>query len=369
MYRENICPSEFSLLRSEVLKKIHPITSIDDIAPSFSKRTHAGRELPSYFICYFLLVELLEFKYFGRYEKIAWSIPILYKDHIFSIEHRKLGLGLFAHSIEDRENEAAEIVKLINKGANKAKPYFESIAQKAVLTSELNVVNHHQILYSRFQFFLKKYKDSKTNHDLSKSKQKLSTKQESEWLALATLDAFFSWTEHIFIHFAILNCKITTGIDAADLFDNEWHEKFKIALNIKNSHIKSFFDQLIEIKRNLRNYLTHGAFGKKGEAFSFHSIIGAIPVYLHYQRNSDRFSIQDNLSFNDSFVIDLIEKFISFLWNEECIEKKYIESGLPLILSFTCDGKYSDAMQSEKDMNELIDYLECIFDQSANMDW
>ena len=155
----------------------------------------------------------------------------------------------------------------------------------------------------------------------------------------------------------------------ADLFDNEWHEKFKAALDIKNNHIKIFFDQLIEVRRQLRNYVTHGAFGKKGEAFSFHSNIGAIPVYLPHQRNSDRFSIQDNLSFNDSFIIDLVEKFIEFIWHEECIEKKYIESGLPLILTFACDGKYSNAMQSKKDMSELIDYLEYIFDQSANMDW
>jgi hypothetical protein len=46
---------------------------------------------------------------------------------------------------------------------------------------------------------------------------------------MAAIDAFFSWTEHIFIHIAILNSSITTGEDFAALSGAEWNVKFKRA--------------------------------------------------------------------------------------------------------------------------------------------
>jgi hypothetical protein len=39
-------------------------------------RTAAGHALPPYYLVYFLLVELLEFPFWGRFEKVAWSVPI-----------------------------------------------------------------------------------------------------------------------------------------------------------------------------------------------------------------------------------------------------------------------------------------------------
>jgi hypothetical protein len=50
------------------------------------------------------------------------------------------------------------------------------------------------------------------------------------WLALAAIDAFYAWTEHIFIHIAILQGRITTGTELADLAGAEWNVKFKHAL-------------------------------------------------------------------------------------------------------------------------------------------
>ena len=71
-------------------------------------------------------------------------------------------------------------------------------------------------------------------------------------MALSAVDAFFSWTEHIFIHMAILSGKVITGEDVANLADNEWPIKFKYAIDIDSEGTRPYYDQLVTVKRQLR---------------------------------------------------------------------------------------------------------------------
>src|SRR5262249_50696178 len=80
-----------------------------------AQRTNAGRDLPDYYLVYFLLVDLFGFKDLGKSEKIAWSVPIDFNGRAFLIEHRKMGLGVFAHDSEAEENAASQIVIQIRK--------------------------------------------------------------------------------------------------------------------------------------------------------------------------------------------------------------------------------------------------------------
>jgi hypothetical protein len=77
------------------------------------------------------------------------------------------------------------------------------------------------------------------------------------------------------------NC--VTGEDVATFAVANWDVKFKAALDINDPETKLFYDQLIIIRRQLRNFVAHGSFGKQGEAFSFHSGAGAVPVRLPHQ--------------------------------------------------------------------------------------
>src|SRR5262245_51476048 len=80
-------------------------------------RTKAGEQLPPYYLVYFLLVDLLGFPNLGRWEKIAWSVPVEFDDEAFLIDHRKFGIGLFARESVTGEAKAQEIVSLICKAA------------------------------------------------------------------------------------------------------------------------------------------------------------------------------------------------------------------------------------------------------------
>jgi hypothetical protein len=185
------------------------------------------------------------------------------------------------------------------------------------------------------------------------------------------IDAFFSWTEHIFIHIAILNSSITTGEDFAALSGAEWNVKFKRALDISDLTTKGYFDGLIEIRRQLRNFVAHGAFGKDGETLHFHSSAGAVPVLLDVTEKRVKFLLGEGLEFDPAYAFDAIEKFIGHLsTGSRKPAWLYIqEFGLPLIITMAQNGTYEKAMSSPEAMEQFALDLGTRMDNAANMDW
>ena len=183
--------------------------------------------------------------------------------------------------------------------------------------------------------------------------------QKSSWLALAAIDAFFAWTEHIFIHLAILQGRIATGEEVAKLAEAEWGVKFKCALDITDKVAKKHFDDLVTIRRQLRNFMAHGAFGKQSQAFSFHSSAGAVPVVLDQRSAKSRFSLTPELAFDDKNALATIEKFVAYLWSgrREPARLYIQESDLPLFLPMASNGTYAAAMATVDDMNAFVDRL------------
>ena len=227
---------KFKIIILELIKPIIPANKKTTTAVDFmfnAKRTKAGFKLPPYYIIYFLFIKLLKFKNLGRSEKTAWSIPIDYNGKLFLIEYRKMGLGLFAYDVIKEEKQAEEILSIINKASKKAEPYFNFIAQLKVNGSNLNVNNNSWQLRDRFEFFLSEYKKLSTVLEtVDDYSEEYTIKMQANWMALATIDAFFSWTEHIFIHIAILQGKLTTGKSVTDMAVSEWKSKYKLIFDI-----------------------------------------------------------------------------------------------------------------------------------------
>ncbi len=382
-------------LKNTVLNAIYPIKEADEntkVSKDFlftAQKTDAGRSLPPFQLVYFLLHDLLGFRDLGRFEKIAWSIPIEFNEKAFLIEHRKFGVGIFAGNFNQDEADAQQIVKLLHKAVKIAKPYFEWVASKAVSESKLNVKNRSDELYKRYLYFSDLYheknkqaKDQKNQVQKETRKTEYGTveiyhnpyyelKKNANWLAISTIDAFFSWTEHLFIHLAVVAKGISIGEEVANLAGVEWKEKFKNAISLDNKDAKKYFDELVLVRRQLRNFIAHGAFGKNGETFQFHSGAGAVSVLIPHQKEKNRFALSGELEFDEDSVLKLIDDFISYLWSSNISPAMYYvqESGLPTILTMAKDGTYSKAMKSREKMEELIEYLSSQFDRAANMDW
>lgn len=383
-------------MRKRALRALAPMkpADADTNAPKnfvfAATRTEAGRKLAPYYLVYFLLVDFLEFENLGRFEKVSWSIPIDYEGTAFLIEHRKFGCGVFAADLPAQEVQAAEIVKRVNKAVKLAEPYFDWRAKMAADASTLNVLNHARQLFERFDYFRTTYRAREAEAEARKHERHVKTitlqnggtgstisfpssalRREATWLALGAIESFFSWTEHIFIHIAILFAKVNTGTEVADLAERDWAHKFKLALPISDRDTKLFFDKLVIIRRQLRNAVAHGSFGKQGEAFQFHSTAGAVPLLLPHKRDKSAFRFGSSVDYVDEEALNTIDVFIDHLWSgDRAPAKLYIQdSGLPLILTMAKDGTYARAMASAEDMGEFLDYLHHQFDQAADMDW
>jgi hypothetical protein len=120
----------------------------------------------------------------------------------------------------------------------------------------------------------------------------------------------------------------------------------------------------------VRNFTAHGSFGKDGEAFRFHSATGAVPVLLDESVTGTRYSLVGYQAFSEGTAIELIAAFVEHLWNDvRRPARLYLESGLPVRLTFVADGTYDNAMESELRMQSLVDDLNLEIDRAENMDW
>ena len=328
---------------------------------------------------YFLLVDLLEFEHFGIHEKVAWSIPVDLDGETVFIEHRKLGLGIFIADGSCDESVAAEVVELINKGVRVARPYFDWRADQSLKGSNLNVTNDAVELFERFEYLASLFDDKLI--EAIEQRGKVVTKRlkgggisyslagyhlerEADWLALATIEGFFSWTEHVFVHLAILQGSCKTGLDVDELAGERWRDKFKKVLDITDPQVKHYYDDLVAMRSQVRNVEAHGSFGKNGEAFHFHSGAGAVPVMLPHLRNN---RTRDS-SAQDS--VKLAREFSDFLrTGPTATALIFLESGLDTRLSGAVNGEYKVALASEEDMRSFIEYREYIEDAYTNMDF
>jgi hypothetical protein len=388
-----LSPEEVQEIRDRTLRAIAPLKPAEKSQKYAvgDKRTKAGQELPQYYLVYFLLVDLLGFPHGGQWEKVAWTIAVDLDGHLALIEHRKMGLGIFSPATTEDEEIARRIVVLIKKGIKEAAPFFDDLAARAVQSSKLNVKNISSWLFQRYEYFRDQFMAKAAEAEARKKEVTVTPlesfsggtgrsysfpsfelRRKAGWLGVAAIEAFFGWTEHVLIHVAILQGKITTGDDVARLAAADWSEKIKTALDLTDPTTKALFDELLNIRRQIRNYMAHGAFGKEGEAFEFHSAAGAVPVMLTDRNGSDRFSLFGGPpSFDEGAAIETCEKFVDHLWSGALAPAKiYIQDAeFPIVLTFAKDGTYKHAMESEEEMEQFVEYWGREMDNAANMDW
>lgn len=227
------------------------------------------------------------------------------------MEHRKFGLGVFSAATPDDELAAEGIVRAVERGVKAATPFFDHLAAKAIEGSRLNVNNNTAWLFCRYEYLRDQFRERVSAEEARKNEvQKVEEmlpngtkithcsvirfviRREAAWLGIAAIDAFFSWTEHALIHIAILRGKLKTGDEVASLAAADWTDKIKTAIGFADLEFKSLYDELLAVRRQVRNYMAHGAFGKSGEAFTFHSGADAVPVNLTDLQGRDNFPME-----------------------------------------------------------------------------
>ncbi len=359
-------PNDFTLARNDFL--LNPYES------EFSSL------LPDGDLIYILFINFLEFKNLGRSEKISWSIPIDYQGKLFLLELRKSGLGLFMQDEIDDEKRSKEIICHINKAIKSYKPFLKDIKKNIFNTHEIILNNNFCNLFERYEYFQKSFKKIIKEYVLEHRKNKedviLSLSlylrpecREAQHIAIAMIYAFFDLTEHLFVLiYAISSKENIDGKEILRILKKNWKEKYIKIFNVEqNKEEKTFFDKLVLIRKELRNFIIHGSFGKNGEEFSFASSIGSVPMSLGCAKNSIR--ITDS-AFNIISVAKTLEQFINFLQSGKYqLAYLYVQSELPVSLKMHADGTYSNALQAFDNMKNLIDKMYYLREMHNNMDY
>ncbi|WP_133121828.1 hypothetical protein [Pleomorphomonas carboxyditropha] len=287
-------PPELEPVREAARRALGPVktatenTKADKNFLFNAQRTDAGRQLPAQHLVYFVLADLLGFRDLGRFEKLAWSIPVEFNGRAFLIEHRKFGVGVFAADTEKNEADAQQIVNHIHKAVKVARPFFDWLATKAVEESAVNVTNKSASLFDRFEFLRDTYQLKNSEAESRKGERivqagktkssdewqsisfpAMRLRTEAKWLGLAAIEAFFSWTEHVFIHIGILRGTLTSADEVARAAEADWATKFKLAFDLVDGRSKELYEELLKIRKELRNFVAHGSFGKQGGSVQF----------------------------------------------------------------------------------------------------
>jgi len=373
--------------KSNVLRAMSGISPPSEAARITGLHTvYKGIPHGDYYLIFLMMVDLLGYRYFGPFEKIAYGIPLEFEGLNYSVNYQKFGMRIECSEGGDGE----KVYKAIRKGIKAAKPYYLWRAEQASTSSDLNLESKCPKLWAKYQYLreqskmlLDKFETDKDKKKVVKGSSEDGTGQwtsisypayeyleQGRWMHEAAVDAFFAWCEQALVHTAILMGRLTNGKEIVDLLKGEFGPKCKLVLDLSLPDEKSAYDDISLLRNELRNFVAHGSFGKDGSAFTFHTATGAVPLKVLDNKSLSEFSFGGADARDWEADYQRIDAFVEQLWeNGRAPAKQYLEAGFPCILTFAANGTYSKAMASEADMEGFLEYLGRMMDDSANMDF
>ena len=332
-------------------------------------------------------LHLKKYEYGGRWEKVAWEIPIKYKGIPFLLSHRKFGFRILTTpACSECKETAIEAVKAINKAIPIAEKLIEPYIKSRIDKGYITLPNDYWILKSRYDYFremaessfrkAEKYKTSESYGEVFKH-----TKKASNYV-ITMIDAYFSLIEHAlvllkpFVRPEVIESNLSSYIGL------NWGKKYKVIFDINaDQKAKEHYDNLQNIKERYRNTLAHGNFQKKGSSMYVQmQNLGAIPMLLTKSKGTLHFSFNRFGEIDFSFygidetvyryICDTFDGFDSFLKKGATkYGMQYLESGLSVSFNNNSRQMYISAMKSDKEFKEFIEYESYMYDRAVNMDW
>jgi hypothetical protein len=368
-----------------------------------SKGTYTVREYrisqdPKYrvrdpYLIFIIFVQLKQYKFKGRDEKVAWTIPIKYKGEPFLLTLRKFGFQIIG---KKRKREITSLGREAMYKIYKSMPYAETLVQPAikqqVQAGKITLDNHYNEILGRYRFFKRKateefkkgakprYKTTTPNEDfggiiLVSTTTDLSAKNRMAGnnYGVAMLDSYFSMLEHLLVlMLPFIQNLDYQKIDVEEFLLQNWKEKIKFIIPLADPKAGKLFEQLLAIKENLRNPLTHGHFQKNGHSIFVHMPwVGAIPMNL--SKSEKHFTYSWNAIFPENFnsIVKCFEDFLEYLEKGETTlyAMKYIKSGLSIAFDKNSRERYLSAMADMSTFDSFLEYEMMDYTNAMNMDW
>lgn len=284
-----------------VIKEYTP-TKGEDIS-SFHNLLIKNYEIPSYIIAN-IFFKYLGFNNFGKDEKVWWHTFFTYKGVIFCIHDYKFGTWSINCKYKNEKeiilsNEIAGILKC---ASNLADEIVKQTCLDDINNKKFWIKNNYHELISLYEYY---------KHELkNKLKNKNSVRYTDEILykTIPVVISFYSFLEFFLDVVFAFSCK---DMSLKDFRNLSWQERFKLLINVEpGQKINPIYEDLVNIKKNFRNPITHGLGNETGLLVYSEYEGGLIPI--SYKLYNEKIELSF-CSFKEQDSLDILKTFDSFI--------------------------------------------------------
>ena len=337
------------------------------------------KALPPYSI-FLALVTFSNFPYYGRSEKIAWTVPVRFRGISYLISHQKFGLRIHPANPEDTnaELEAAMIDRLLH-AIRISDGLVKPLAEAQVAAGNVTIDNQGALYLGKYWFFRGKAEEcyatpgpTAAEDPLIAINRKLKADREGFFYASAALEAYFSYLEHLLV-LTLAYCDFDpTKENLVSFVSSFWAEKFKRIFDLtSDNEAERVYHSLLQIKEKFRNPLSHGGFDKDATTFHFHVPgLGALPMSLSRYAESIHYGFNPIVAVTFKEVCETLDRAEHFFENgTRRLEMRCVRSGMAVSFSERSRASYKDAIKSEENADAFIEDTLTAMDNATNMDW
>jgi len=356
----------------------------DDSIFSYKNISTGNYDPPAYVVA-FIFLYVLKFRNFGSFEKIWWHTYFQYKNTVFLIRDYKFGTW----SLEAKtDSEAAielvpEIIGKIRSAARHGDKILRSAFKAEIDKGQFYLNNGYGKLRSAYEFFLEETnaalavledfaaQESGKKHDLQEitenHNRRLHLQRIVSYRAIPLINAFFSLLEFILDVFYAFQQPPLSFFEFRKL---TWQDRFKAAISLEpGSPVVKLYEQLVNVKTQYRNPLTHGLTNESSLLVPF-PFAGLVPISYEHLSNTVHFGFIQISSASVRDTIKTFSEFLEVIANEEpyCYYVLYVNHGFPVPIAKKAVEQIRKEMTDYRSFEEYLQNRSLYEDAVTNRD-
>ncbi|MCL5770896.1 MAG: hypothetical protein M1479_01280 [Actinobacteria bacterium] len=306
---------------------------------SFSQKIY---DPPSYIID-ILFFNVLGCIDFGPFDKIRWHTYFSYKNVTFLIHDYKFGSTTIRYENNDSSKASVlkELLKKIQIASKLIDKELRTFLEEEIAKENFYIRNSYANLKSIYDFYKDKYiKTRKRIANLSQDKKSFSKdfndsinkelrlERECQYYMFSVVLSFFSLSEFLLISLLCFSEKKVNYIEFKNL---SWDERFIKIFNIdSNKTICKIYNELLEIRKEYRNPLSHGIWAQYEHLLVPLKNHGLLPISYEIIGKNMIFGIDKGISMNK--VLNTFNIFFKYLNSDQFYRMvvRYLEFSFPI---------------------------------------
>lgn len=319
----------------------------------------------------------------GRAEKLAWQLRFTFRGHRCALSLQKFGLRLYVDGDLDEESASQLVEELIRKLRSAMqvveRSVFAPFARAQLDAGNLTIRNqaHHlRGMYEHFRALAEQVREPQaTGRSLEDVMNAWSAERAEEqdrfFNAVAMVNAYFSWLEHILVLCRPLTPPRPAPDTLRDFIGKRWRDKFRDVFDVSQpGRAKSVHDALHDVAEEHKNTYSHGGFDKRDGAFLIHSELGAMPARLSDDVLGQVVGMPLGQTPTVAAILAVLDDADDWLRTGPTqYGVMYAELGLDLPLQQEHLDRAFAAMTSVDDFRAWLDAFGQHVDDLSNMDW